>query len=167
MGIKLIVLDVDGCLTDGKIYYHSTGDISKSFSAKDGFFIKHIMKPLGYKFAIITGGKSDIVNNRAKILDIDYVYCEAIDKQGKMEELISSLSLNKEEIAYFGDDWFDWPAMKLCGYKGTPKNGSDELKKRVDFISNLNGGEASVREFLKSILKKEKRYEEALSLYFD
>ncbi|MBN1969420.1 MAG: HAD hydrolase family protein [Candidatus Delongbacteria bacterium] len=167
MAIKLIILDVDGCLTDNKIYYYNEEIIAKPFSAKDGFFIKHIMKPLGYTIAIITGGESKIVENRAKVIDIDHIYTGCMNKSDKLDELTKMLNIDYNEVAYFGDDWFDWPAMKKCSYKGSPSDGEEEIKSRVDFVSTLKGGEGSVREFLVSILNKDGRYNEALALYFD
>ena len=165
--IKLIIFDADGVLTNGQIGYNSNGEEVKLFSVKDGFFIKHILPKFGIKTAIISGGKAETVTKRAEILGIDYVYTEKFDKTGAYNELLSLLNLAPEETAYIGDDWFDWPVMKLTGFKGAPADAHVEIRERADYICRLNGGFGAAREFIEEILKREQKYQKAVELYFD
>ena len=164
--IKLIVLDADGVLTNGSIGYDSDLKEFKSFNAKDGFAIKFFGKLAGIKFAIITGGSGSMVKKRAMVLDIDFVISECFEKEEQLFKLRDELGLTNAEIAYMGDDWFDWPAMKHAGFKGVPQDGCEELKERVDFISSKNGGSGAVREFIETILKRDGKFEKIKSEYF-
>lgn len=164
--IKLVILDVDGVLTDGRIIFDNEKRELKCFSAKDGFFIKHICRPLGLSFAIITGGDSPVVNKRAEMIGIEHVYRGYVEKETAYLELKKKLKLEDAEIAFMGDDWFDWPAMKHAGYKGAPADATKEIKERVDFIADKDGGKGAVREFLESILKRDNKFEKGFNIYF-
>ncbi len=164
--IKLVILDVDGVLTDGRIGYDSKLDDIKFFNAKDGFFIKHICNKLGIEFAIISGGISKIVKHRAELLGINYVYTGFVEKEEAYLKLKKDLDHQNEEIAYMGDDWFDWPAMKHAGLKAAPADAATEIIEKADFVSTKEGGRGAVREFLEFILKRDSKYEQALKLYF-
>jgi 3-deoxy-D-manno-octulosonate 8-phosphate phosphatase (KDO 8-P phosphatase) len=133
--IKLVILDVDGALTDGKVYYSSSGELIKPFCVKDGFFLKHVCPALGIKFAIISGGYGEIVYKRAEVLGITDVFVGNVNKAGAYAEIKQSYSLSDDEIAYFGDDWFDWSAMKYAGLKGAPSDAAPEIKERADFVT--------------------------------
>ena len=165
--IKLVILDVDGVMTDGKIYYGTDGELIKRFSAKDGFFIKHIGPTAGIKFAIITGGFGDIVRKRAEVLNIEHVYAENVNKEEAFFILKDKLSLAHEEIAYMGDDWFDWSAMKYAGLKCAPADADEEIKKKVDIITKAKGGDGAVREFVIHILERDNKLEAAKGQYLD
>jgi len=165
--IKLVILDVDGALTDGKVYYSSNGELIKAFCVKDGFFLKHVCQPLGLRFAIISGGFGDIVQKRAEVLGIDDIYIGFVDKANAYNELKIKYSLENDEIAYFGDDWFDWSAMKFAGLKGSPSDAAPEIKERSDFVTISKAGKGAVREFLEYILKRDGKFESAKSKYLD
>ena len=165
--IKLVILDVDGVMTDGKIYYGKDGELIKRFSAKDGFFIKHIAPSVGIEFAIITGGFGDIVKKRATVLGIKHVYSENVDKEEAYLQLKKKFSLSDEEIAYMGDDWFDWSAMKYAGLKCAPADADEEIKKRVDIVTKAEGGNGAVREFIYYILERDNKLEAAKGKYLD
>ncbi len=164
--IKLVILDVDGVLTDGRIGYDSKLDDIKFFNAKDGFFIKHICNKLGIEFAIISGGISKIVKHRAELLGINYVYTGFVEKEEAYLKLKKDLDLENDEIAYMGDDWFDWPAMKHAGLKASPADAAKEIRDKTDFTSSKDGGRGAVREFLEFILKRDNKFEEAKEFYF-
>lgn len=166
MKIKLVILDVDGVLTDGRIGYDSNLEDYKFFNAKDGFFIKHICSKLGIKFAIISGGISKIVKHRAELLGINYVYTGFVEKEEAYLKLKKDLDYQNEQIAYMGDDWFDWPAMRHAGIKATPKDAAKELIEKADFVSTKEGGRGAVREFLEMILKRDNKFEQAKKFYF-
>ena len=156
--IKLVLLDVDGTLTDGGIYRGNNGEELKRFNVKDGYAIVNAQK-LGIEFGIITGRKSELVEIRAKELKIKYLYQEISEKTVILEEIIKKDSLSKEEIAYMGDDLNDLLIMKQVGLSGTPKDAVDEVIQVADFVSKKNGGSGAVREFIEHILKKDGKWE--------
>ena len=165
--IKLVILDVDGVLTNGTVFYGADGESIKPFCVKDGFFIRHIAPSAGIELAIITGGFGEIVNKRAEVLGIDRIYAGYMDKEEPYMLLKKELSLSDEEIAYIGDDWFDWSAMKHAGLKGSPADADDEIKKRVDVVTKAKGGNGAVREFLQYILERDNKLEAAKGKYLD
>ena len=156
--IKLVLLDVDGTLTDGGIYRGNNGEELKRFNVKDGYAIVNAQK-LGIEFGIITGRKSELVEIRAKELKIKYLYQGISEKTVILEEIIKKDSLSKEEIAYMGDDLNDLLIMKQVGLSGTPKDAVDEVIQVTDFVSKKNGGSGAVREFIEHILKKDGKWE--------
>lgn len=151
--IKLVVLDVDGCLSDGKIIYDALGVELKNFNVKDGFAIVHSM-PLGLEFAIITGRDSKIVQNRAKELGIKYLYQGVKDKLFKLNELCELMGIALEEVACVGDDLNDYRILKSVGLSFAPKDAIKEVKEIVDIVLSLNGGDGAVREMIEIVLEK-------------
>lgn len=156
-GIKLIVLDVDGTLTDGKIYMGNNGELFKAFDIKDGCGIHDILPQYGIIPVIITARKSDIVMNRCEELNITECYQGVRNKLEKMREVADKygLSCNEkdiyEEIAYVGDDIIDIDCMQHCGITACPNNAVKKVKEISDFVSEFNGGEGAVREFIEFI----------------
>ncbi len=165
--IKMVILDVDGALTDGMVYYSSNGELMKPFCVKDGFFLKHVCPEMGIKFSIISGGFAEIVKKRAEVLGIEDVHFGFVNKTDAYREIKAKYGLEDDEIAYFGDDWFDWSAMKYAGLKGAPSDASPEIKERADFVAKSRAGKGSVREFLEFILKRDGKFEAAKSRYLD
>ena len=159
--IKLILLDVDGTLTDGGIYLGNSGEELKKFNVKDGYAIVNAQK-VGIEFGIITGKKSELVKNRSEELKIKYLYQGISEKTVILKELMKKTGFKKEEIAYMGDDLNDIKIMENVGFSGTPLDGATEVKKIADFISTKNGGEGAVREFIETILKKENLFQKFL-----
>ncbi|RRD38472.1 HAD-IIIA family hydrolase [Leptotrichia sp. OH3620_COT-345] len=159
--IKLILLDVDGTLTDGGIYRGNDGIELKKFNVKDGYAIVYAQK-IGINFGIITGRKSELVKIRAEELKMKYIYQGISEKTLVLKEIIKITSLKKEEIAYMGDDLNDLNIMKEVGLKGAPKDAAREIKETADFISSKKGGYGAVREFIEFIIKKENKWEEFL-----
>ncbi len=155
--IKYLIMDVDGTLTDGKIYMGNQGEIFKVFNIKDGYGIHDLLIPKGIIPVIITGRISDSVMNRCKELGIEMVYQGISDKTAKMKELIFDIS----SVAYIGDDLNDLPCM-LCvkesgGIVGCPFDAATQVKETADFISTKTGGEGAVREFIEWLLKTTER----------
>ena len=159
--IKLILLDVDGTLTDGGIYLGNSGEELKKFNVKDGYAILNAQK-LGIEFGIITGAESELLKKRAEKLNIKYLYQGISEKTVILDEIMQISGLQKEEIAYMGDDLNDIKIMKMAGFCGTPFDGANELKEFADFISTKNGGDGAVREFIETILKKENLFQKFL-----
>lgn len=152
--MKLFVMDVDGTLTDGKIYIGSKGEEFKSFNVKDGYAINNLLHKNGIKTAIITGRESEIVNIRAKELHIDYVYQNVKDKLEILKQIAELYNITFEEVAYIGDDLNDFESMKKCGVTGCPADAVDEIKNISNYISKYNGGEGAVRDFIEWIIKQ-------------
>lgn len=156
--IKLVLLDVDGTLTDGGIYRGNNGEELKRFNVKDGYAIVNAQK-LGIEFGIITGRKSELVEIRSNELKIKYLYQGISEKTVILKEIMQKTGLKKEEIAYMGDDLNDILIMKQSGLTGAPKDATDEVIQIADFVSEKNGGSGAVREFVEYILKKDGKWE--------
>ena len=154
--IKCLVMDVDGTLTDGKIYMGQSGEVYKSFSIKDGYGIHDILIPSGIKPIIITGRCSDIVSNRCKELGIWDVYQGVHDKTNKLMEIVESLAT----VAYIGDDINDLGPMQMVktagGIIGCPADAVITIKNIVNYISPNNGGEGAVRDFIEFIVSQKR-----------
>lgn len=162
--IKLIVLDVDGCLTNGDIIYTSNGEETKHFNVKDGLAISSWIK-MGNHAAIITGRESKIVEKRAKELGIKYLFQHVKDKEGILKELTSKLKLKSYEIAAIGDDLNDYKMLEFVGRSFTPKDGVKEIRELVDTVLSLRGGEGAVREMIDILVDENDTREEFLSIW--
>lgn len=155
MKLKMLVMDVDGTLTDGTIYISGQGEVMKAFDVKDGYAIKHILPTLGIIPVIITGRKSDIVERRARELDINELYQGVSDKVTVLKKAAEKYSVKAEEIAYIGDDLNDLPAIAFCGYTACPQDAVAAVMKQVDYVCRRDGGRGAVREFIDTICEKE------------
>lgn len=151
--IKLLVLDVDGCLTEGKIIYSSDLVESKNFNVKDGFGIKNCIK-IGLKVAIITGRDSKIVEYRAKELGIEYLFQGVKDKLATLEELCKNLNIDIKEVAAIGDDLNDYRMLNAVGRSFTPNDGVKEIQNIVDVVLSKKGGDAVVREMIDILIEE-------------
>jgi 3-deoxy-D-manno-octulosonate 8-phosphate phosphatase (KDO 8-P phosphatase) len=149
--IKFLVMDVDGTLTDGMVYMAPSGEAMKAFNIKDGYGIHDILIPLKIRPVIITGRESQIVLNRCKELGIEAVYQSVSDKVAKLQEVTKDLS----EVAYIGDDINDLACMvavrEAGGVVGCPANAVKIVKEIADYISEHNGGDGAVRDFIEWI----------------
>ena len=150
--LKALVLDVDGVLTDGKIYIDATGKETKTFNTQDGFGIKEIMK-LGVIIIIISGRSSKVVNIRMQELGIDHVHQGVKDKLPLFESIIEKLKLSTEQIAYVGDDIPDLQIMKRVKFPLTVANAVPEIKNIACHIATRNGGDGAVRELCDWLIK--------------
>jgi len=162
--IKLIVLDVDGCLSDGKLIYDSNGIESKHFNVKDGLGITTWIK-MGHSVAIITGRNSTIVEKRAQELGVTHLYQGIRDKDRVIKEIISSLELQLYEVAAIGDDLNDYGMLSLVGRSFTPKNGVREIQELVNTTLINEGGDGAVREMIDIIVDENDQREEFLSIW--
>lgn len=164
--IKLIMLDNDGVLTDGKIIYDNNKLESKNYNAKDGLGIK-LLQFSDIKLAIITGRSSDILEKRCDDLQIELLFQGVRNKLKTTTELLKELKLDWENVAYMGDDWNDFPVMEKCNISVVPADAFDDMKSRVDIVTKRKGGEGAVRELIELILKKQGKYEESLQKLLD
>ncbi|MPN34109.1 3-deoxy-D-manno-octulosonate 8-phosphate phosphatase KdsC [bioreactor metagenome] len=154
MAIKLLAMDVDGTLTDGKINIGVNGELFKSFDVRDGYGIKHLCENYGIITAVITARSSEIVEFRSKELGVKEIHQGIFDKREKLIDLSSKYGLNPDQIAYIGDDVNDLPAISFAGMTFAPRNAHPDVKKEVDYILNSDGGHGAVRECIDLIINK-------------
>lgn len=157
MKIKMLVMDVDGTLTDGKINISPNGEIMKSFNVKDGYGILQMISE-GVRPVIITGRTSQIVQTRAKELKIEDLYQGISDKLSKLKAITEQYGITLEEVAYIGDDVNDLDCIKACGFTACPNDALDEVKEYVSYVCWKDGGNGAVREFIQQIQKRNKEF---------
>lgn len=149
--IRMLLLDVDGVMTDGGLYYSAEGIELKRFHAHDGYGIVR-GHDHGLRIGIISGRSSPIVEARARVLKIDDVYLNAMDKVTPFRELQQKYGFTEEQTAFVGDDLFDLPLLKLVGFSAAPANAMVGVKRQVDYVTRLAGGQGAVREVVDLIL---------------
>lgn len=152
--IEMIVLDVDGCLTDGRIYYTDAGEEVKAFSVKDGLGISAWVR-MGKRVAIITGRRSKIVERRAKELGVTHLHQGVKDKKTLLASILDQEGLAWEQVAAIGDDWNDLGMLGSVGWSFTPFDGADCIKTRVHTRLTCKGGRGAVREMIDRIIEKD------------
>ncbi|WP_455756045.1 KdsC family phosphatase [Sulfurimonas sp.] len=162
--IKLIVLDVDGCLTDGKLIYSTDGAESKNFNVKDGLGISTWIK-MGNQVAIITGRNSLVVKRRADELGIQNLFQGIKDKDRVLKEIIDSLGLKNYEVAAIGDDLNDYNMLNLVGRSFTPKNGMKEIAEIVNTVLSKDGGDGAVREMIDILVEENDQKDKFMSVW--
>ncbi|MGP1271886.1 MAG: KdsC family phosphatase [Phycisphaerales bacterium] len=162
--VRLIVLDVDGCLTDGSIFLDDDGREIKRFNIKDGLGLA-AWQQLGGHAAIITGRTSGSLAARARELGITRVYQGVRDKGAALAQLLDDLGLSPEQTAAVGDDWNDLPMLSRVGFPACPADASDAVKQRAAFIASRPGGHGAVRELIEHLLSAQGRMDQALALY--
>lgn len=144
-------MDVDGTLTDGKIYMSGSGELFKAFNIKDGYTI-YTLDKIGIVPVIITGRLSDIVARRSEELRIKECHQGISDKLAKLQDIMQRYNATLDEVAYIGDDYNDLECMRLCGYSACPADAEDDIKQHVDYVCETKAGEGAVREFVKKII---------------
>ncbi len=162
--VRLLMLDVDGILTDGRIYYTDNGEEIKAFNVLDGHGIV-MLKDAGIKTAIISGRKSQAVKRRAEELGVKYLYQGIFDKVRVMEKIIKAEKINSENVCYIGDDVTDLALLQRVGFSATVPDGAEEVKSRVDYITTRKGGKGAVREIAEIILKAKGVWERIINNY--
>jgi len=160
-GIRLMALDVDGVMTDGKIYFDSAGNELKAFNTRDGLGMKALQR-CGIRLAIITGRNSPMVAQRAAQLDIDFVFQGRTDKLEAYMQLLDKSGLEEHQICYAGDDWIDLPILQRCGLAITVPSADPEVKDRVHWVTTRAGGEGAVREMCDLILTAQGHHQRLL-----
>lgn len=164
--IRLLLLDVDGVLTDGRIVYDSNGCESKAFDVKDGHGLKLVQRA-GIQVGIITGRQSEVVARRAAELGIEIVYQGAKDKSLPFNDILKNLSLTPEEVAYVGDDIVDLPVMRKVGFAATVADAVDDVKAFADMVAKRSGGRGAVREICDFLLRESGRWSAVTDRYFE
>ena len=162
--INTIFLDVDGTLTDGKVYLDNGKNEFKAFDVKDGLIIVSVLE-LNYEVIIMTGRKSQVVARRAAELGIEEFYQGVRDKKTKMKKLMEEKKFSYENLAYLGDDLNDLAVMKKAAFAACPADAVDAVKEVADFVSKYEGGKGAVREILTHLLKEKDDYNKLLKLF--
>lgn len=156
--IKLIVLDVDGTLTDGGIYYDAQGNEMKRFDVKDGLGIK-VGMAAGLEFAVITGRESPMVERRVRELGIQHLRTGVQIKLPVLKQLMLELRLSPDEVCYMGDDLNDLACMEYVGIAACPADAAEEVKAVSRFVADQCGGHGAVRSCLEGILRHRDQWE--------
>ncbi|MDY0350013.1 MAG: HAD hydrolase family protein [Desulfobulbaceae bacterium] len=150
--VRLLLLDVDGVLTDGTIMYTHDGGESKGFNTQDGFGLR-ILQEAGVEVGLISARTSEAVARRAADLKLRYVYQGTGHKLEVFEDILASSGLRPHETAYMGDDWLDLPLLARVGLAAAPANAVAEIRQRAHYVTARNGGHGAVREVCELILE--------------
>ncbi len=164
--VKMLILDVDGVLTNGQIFFGNEGELFKQFNVQDGMGIS-LFRQAGHKVAVITGRTSDIVRLRSAELKIDDVYQGSMSKKAALADLLAKHDLKAEEVCYIGDDLIDIPVMNRVGLPCAVANAVAEVKSAAVYVSEKEGGRGAVREIVEMILKAQDRFEMLVAKYRD
>ena len=163
--IKLLIMDVDGVLTDGRIIYGDDGTEYKSFDVRDGHAIK-LAKRAGLMTAIISGRSSKVVTRRGKELGIDLVYQDIHKKIEVYENILKETGLKDDEVAFMGDDLVDLPVLRRVGLAIAVEDALPEVKKEASYVTKTRGGRGAVREAIEFILVSKGLWEEITKRYY-
>lgn len=150
--VRLAVFDVDGVMTDGRLYLGNSGEEFKTFHTRDGLGIKALMQN-GIEVAVITARSSRVVERRMEELGIGIVLQGREDKAAALDDLLAERALTAEQLCYAGDDLVDWPAMRRCGFKCAPADASHWIRERADLVTECGGGNGAVREICEFLLQ--------------
>ena len=164
--IKLLVLDVDGVLTDGRIIYGDAGDELKSFDVQDGFGI-YLLSKVGVRTVIITAKKSAVVQRRARDSHVAKVYQNAIDKWKVYQKVRRKFRVTDEEVCFIGDDLLDLPILVKAGFAVSVPNAVEALRARSHYVTQRKGGRGAVREVVDLILRSQEKYDALIAEYTD
>lgn len=164
--IRLIALDVDGIMSDGKLYFSARGDELKAFNILDGLGLKQLMAA-GITVAVITGRQSPLTEKRMRDLGIPHLMQGREDKKIALEELVQTMNLPPEAIAYMGDDLPDLPAIRFAGLGITVPNGYWLVREHSDYCTQASGGSGAVREACDLLLTAQNKLDNALANYLE
>lgn len=166
--IKLILMDVDGVLTNGNLYYFPGPDGKptefKSFNSQDGCGI-HCLNLVGITTGVISGRDSQAVTERARILNMTHVYQGHLEKESVYEEILAKENLKDESVAFIGDDFPDYPLLKRCGLAVAVGNARPELIERAHYVTTANGGEGAVREVAELVIRARGDWDKVLKKF--
>ncbi len=163
--VKLLVVDVDGVLTDGRLFYHDDGTESKTFDVRDGHGIK-MLRQAGIETAIISGRRCPCVDKRAADLGIKEVFQGVRDKVPSLQKLLSAKGLQPEQMAFVGDDVVDLPVMNRVGFAVAVADASEHLFDMAHYVTLAPGGRGAVREVAELILGVQGLWSKVAAVYF-
>lgn len=162
--IQLLLLDVDGVLTDGNLLYSGNGEESKAFNTQDGFGLR-LLREAGVEVGVITARKSEVVARRATELKMRHIYQGVANKNEAFKEVMRVTGLKPYQIAYMGDDWLDLVLLQQAGLALVPANGAREVKEIAHFITERSGGAGAVRDACDLIIEGKNLLMELLQKY--
>lgn len=162
--IKLLICDVDGVMTDGRLYFGDSGQEYKAFHSRDGLGIMMLQRS-GIPLAVITARTSEVVAHRMKNLNIDLVFQGQLDKVQAFKDICRQLKLSPEQTAYVGDDLVDLPVMKQVGLSIAVADAHDVVKERCDWITQHTGGQGAVRDVCELLMQAHGTLDEQFSRY--
>lgn len=166
--VKVLLMDVDGVLTDGKLYYLQQADGKagevKGFNSHDGLGL-HFCNRVGIKTGVISGRVSFATTERARILKMSYVYQDLLEKEGAYNEVLEHAQVDASEVCFVGDDFTDVPLMRLSGLGVAVQNARQELHEVADYVTEARGGEGAIREVVELILKAQGAWQSILEHY--
>ena len=161
--IRLLILDVDGVMSDGLIYMGNSGEELKAFNVRDGYGIRCVLTS-GIEVAIITGRKAKLLEDRCQTLGISHLFQGQSDKLIAYRQLLSELNVTDSQVAYIGDDLIDWPVMEKVGLSVAVADAHPLLLPKADYVTRINGGRGAVREVCDLILMSQGLLDEAKGL---
>ena len=162
--VKVLILDVDGVLTDGRIVISEDGQETKCVNVRDGHGLKR-RRRAGVEVMFLTGRKSRVVEHRARELGVERVYQGALDKLAVLQEILNSTGLSPGQVAYMGDDIVDLPVLRRAGFSVTVSDAHEDVLKAVDLVTKNPGGRGAVREVCEIILKVQGKWEGLMERY--
>jgi 3-deoxy-D-manno-octulosonate 8-phosphate phosphatase (KDO 8-P phosphatase) len=162
--IKMLILDVDGVMTDGRVIMDDSGREIKNFDVRDGHGIKLIQR-YGIEVALLTGRKSEAVKHRARDLEIKEVYQKVFNKKEVFAEILRKNKLESSEVAFIGDDIVDIPVLKAAGFSVAVADALDIVKKTVHYVTQNKGGHGAVREVCEMLLQAQGKWPEVAAKY--
>ena len=150
--VKAFVFDVDGVLSNARIFLHPEHHLMRTMNIKDGYALQYAIRK-DYPIGIITGGNSRAVETRFRNLGISDIYLSSRNKQKDLKDFLSKHDMKPENILYMGDDIPDYHAMKYCGIAACPSDAATEIKAASDYISPVKGGEGCARDVIEQVMK--------------
>jgi 3-deoxy-D-manno-octulosonate 8-phosphate phosphatase (KDO 8-P phosphatase) len=163
--IKVLILDVDGVLTDGRVIYTDSGEEIKRFDVRDGHGLKLLIRS-GIEVILLTGRESKVVLHRARDLGIEHVYQKALNKIEVYKTILADRSLEDKDVGFVGDDLIDLPVLRKAGFSAAVPDAVQEVKEIVDYITTKRGGEGAVREICELLLKAQNKWEALTAKYY-
>jgi 3-deoxy-D-manno-octulosonate 8-phosphate phosphatase (KDO 8-P phosphatase) len=162
--VRLVIFDVDGVLTDGRLWYGPNGEELKAFHAFDGHGV-HLLRMAGLDTAIISGRQSQAVEERARELGIEHVVQGADNKLKAFTQMLRRLKLKQAATAYMGDDVVDLPVLTRCGFACAPHEAPEDVRRRVHYIASANAGHGAAREVCEFILEAQGKLSNVMRRY--
>ncbi|MBX9299391.1 KdsC family phosphatase [Chromobacterium piscinae] len=162
--VKLLIMDVDGVMTDGRIYYDARGEESKSFYVQDGLGLR-LLQGTGVQLAIISGRADRCVEHRAQALKIDHYYGGVHDKKVALTELLDKTGLSAEQCAFIGDDLIDLPILTRVGLAVAVPEAPPQVRQHCHYVTGNSGGHGAVRELAELIMQAQGTFEGVLARY--
>lgn len=164
--LKYLVVDVDGTMTDGGIYYDESGNELKKFNTRDaaGFFAARLC---GIKTIVLTGRSCHATERRMQELKVDFLFQGVRDKESFLMKFMEEHDISRDEMGYIGDDLNDLLSMKQVGFVGCPKDACEEVKEVATYVAKKNGGEGAVRDVLEYILRNREQWTKCISCLYD